>query len=213
MSEDNSLSVAPLNGASEAATTGSGVVKPARRINPRKPITELKPDHKLLIEYMVSGCPHDWVSQYTRHLPTPEDPDRRVTLQPGWPLSLEEAADVLRIRRRHARFIASQKVFQAELAKSLQAMREGAKANALRRVIALVDEQGEGKAADRKVQLQAAQAILGEAVGNPDKASVNVTVNTGPQIRAGVVIRLRPDIPPTPLEQQMTDITDQAIEE
>lgn len=167
----------------------------------KKPLLELNAKGKLLVEFMVEGCRHDWITRYSRPAPTGEDPDRRVPIEPGQPLSLIEAADALRIRRRNARWIASQFVFQRELAKALQAFREGHKAEALRTVVGVMREKGEGTAADRKVSLQAASMILGEAVGPaPTKPSVNV--NVGVQLAPGVVIRLPAGLPQTPLERQ-----------
>lgn len=186
---------------SEAATTGSGaasLTNPAARPPPaiaRKPdwaatpLKSLTAKHKLLISYMVVGCPHPYITAMTRAAPTEDDPDARRPLNQNEPLRLEEAADALGIRRRHARHLFEQVVFQKALSKELNALRDGAKARAMHRIIALVDEPGEGKAADRKVQLQAAQALLGEAVGaGPAQVNVGVTVNN--QLTAGIVVRI-----------------------
>lgn len=169
--------------------------KPANR---RKPLEALDARGRLLIEYQIFGCPHDWIRQYTRAAPIGEDPGRRVTIQPGWPLTLEEAADALRIKRRNARWISRQPVFQRELAEQLQSLRNGMKARAVLAQGEILDDHGDGAAADRKVRLQAARAILGEDARG---RSVNVTVNNGIALQAGLVIRLPSDLPLTPLEK------------
>ncbi len=80
---------------------------------------------------MTYGCPHDWIRRYTRAAPIGEDPSSRVAIEPGWPLTLEEAADALRIKRRNARWISRQPIFQRELSEQLQALRAGMKTKAL----------------------------------------------------------------------------------
>lgn len=168
----------------------------------RKPIVELDAKGKLLIEFMVEGCRHDWITRYTRLSPTGEDPERRIPIEPGWPLTLSEAADALRIRRRYARWLASQPVFQRALAEALQAFREGHKAEALHTVVGVMRDRGEGTAADKKVQLQAAGMVLGEPDSARGGVTVNVSNNVGVQLRAGIVIRARHNTPPSPLEQE-----------
>jgi hypothetical protein len=171
--------------------------------NPRRKrtFTELDARAKLLVEYLTTGCPHPYVSQITRHSPTEDDPERRRPLEPFEPMRLEEAADLLRIRRRHARFIAAQPVFQKALATALGQMRDGHKAEALNKVADIMRAEGDGSAAWAKVNLAAAKEILGEAVGVPPaKPSVNVNVGVGVNLTAGVVIRLPAGLPPTPLE-------------
>jgi hypothetical protein len=169
------------------------------RASKKKPLIELDAKARLLLQYVTVGCEHDWISQYTRACPTEFDPDARRPLEKGEPLRLEEAADVLRIRRRHARWIAGQKVFQHELAKALQQMRDGHRAEALNTVVAVMRDRGDGKAADKKVQIQAASMILGDQVG-PSPAKPNVQVNVGLSLQPGIVIRLPANLPPTPLE-------------
>ncbi|MBG0795904.1 hypothetical protein IYY11_21330 [Methylocystis sp. H62] len=169
------------------------------RPSKKKPLTALDAKAKLLIEYQISGCPHAYVSQYTRAAPTEFDPDARRPLEPGEPLKLEEAADLLRTRRRHARWIMAQPIAQKELALQLQAMRDGHRAEALNTVVAVMRDRGDGKAADKKVRIQAASMILGDAVGQTPAKS-NVQVNVGVNLTAGIVIRLPSNLPQTPLE-------------
>lgn len=170
-----------------------------RSLSKKKPLTALDAKAKLLIEYLTTGCPHAWISQYTRAAPSEFDPDARRPLEPGEPLKLEEAADILRIRRRHARWIMSQPIAQKELALQLQAMRDGHRAEALNTVVAVMRDRGDGKAADKKVQIQAASMILGDQVGTPP-AKPSVNVNVGVNLQPGIVIRLPAGLPPTPLE-------------
>mgnify|MGYP001003024744 CR=1 FL=1 len=168
-----------------------------KSLSKKKPLTALDAKAQLLISYMVHGCPHHFVSQITRAAPTEFDPENRRPLEPGEPMKLEEAADLLRIRRRHARFILSQPVAQKELALQLQALRSGMRARALMTVGEIMVERGENTAADRKVRLQAAQTIIGDEARGP---SVNVNVGVGVNLSPGIVIRLPANIPTTPLE-------------
>lgn len=172
-----------------------------RPASKKKPIVELNAAARLLIEYQVTGCPHAYVSQITRASPTEEDPDNRRPLNQGEPMRLEEAADLLRIRRRRAREIMAAPIAQKELAIQLQALRDGHKAEALNTVVSVMRDRGEGKAADKKVQVQAASMILGDAVGAPP-AKPNVQVNVGVNLSPGVVIRIPASLPQTPLERQ-----------
>jgi hypothetical protein len=168
-----------------------------KQASKRKPLEALDARGKLLVEYQIYGCPHEWIRQYTRLAPVGEDPWRRIPIEPGWPLTLEEAADALRIKRRNARWISRQPVFQRELAEQLQTLRNGMKARAVLAQGEILDDRGDGAAADRKVRLQAAQAILGEDTRD---RSVNVTVNNGIQLTAGIVVRLPSHAASTPLE-------------
>lgn len=137
----------------------------------RKPtvLKELAPKHRLLIEYMVTGSQHASIAN-------------RVGLEPGVAMSLIEAADALRIRRRQARDLSRQDVFMRAHASELQAFREGHKGEALRKVVQVMRAEGENKAADRKVQLEAASRLLGDAIA---QGSGGVTVNVGVGIGIG----------------------------
>jgi hypothetical protein len=156
-----------------------------KSLSKKKPLTALDAKASLLISYLVSGCPHDYVTQITRPCPSEFDPDARRPLEPGEPMKLEEAADLLRIRRRHARWIMAQPSAQKELTLQLQALRSGMKAHALLTVGEIMSERGENTAADRKVRLQAAQTIMGDETRGP---SVNVNVGVGVSLQPGIVI-------------------------
>ncbi|RTL84708.1 MAG: hypothetical protein EKK29_13760 [Hyphomicrobiales bacterium] len=184
----------------------------------RKPIVELNAKAKLLIEYMATGCPHPWVSQITRASPTELEPDRRRPLEPGEPMKLDEAADLLRIRRRRAREIMQSPAAQKELARQLQGLRSGMKARAMAVLGAILEDEGDGTAATKTVRLKAANAILGEEQRN---GGVNVHINNGPILQAGVVVRLPSGIAapplesnqpgPTRIEQRPTDLEARAV--
>lgn len=163
----------------------------------RKPIVELNAKAKLLLEYMCTGCPHPWVSQITRASPTEDQPDRRRPLEPGEPMRLDEACDLLRIRRRRGREIMQSPAAQKELARQLQGLRSGMKARAMTVLGAILEDEGDGSAATKTVRLKAANAILGEENRN---GGVTVNVNNGPVLQAGVVIRLPEGVQAPPLE-------------
>ena len=66
----------------------------------------------------------------------------------------------------------------------------------------IMETTGENTAADRRVRLQASQAILGdESRGGGN--GVNVTVNNGVQLTAGIVVRLPAGAATTPLETEI----------
>jgi hypothetical protein len=134
-------------------------------------LTELSQLHVSLCEMMVYGTD----SSKAKYLKKPINE----------PLSLEDAADVLGIRRRNARQVFGTPKFQALYAKLVGAMRSGAHAKMVRNMIDIANNPGERKAADRSVQLKAAKAVLGEQ----DQAlNVNVAVqNTVEGPRLGYV--------------------------
>jgi len=179
---------------SEVATTGSdGATKPRRQpaVTAAGP-PSLTAQHRLLIEYMTAGCYVPGLLVKIRR-PAVTDPDTGEVLKPvrnpeaGVPLTVEEAAELVGLRRRTARLLIASPIGMKAMAAAVSAMRDGAKAAAMRKVIDLVHIEGEGKAADRKVQLEAARDILGL------KESGGVTVNVGIQsnttITPGLVLR------------------------
>lgn len=155
---------------------------------------QLTARHHLLVEYMVHGLGHpslctrtEVVDCYDTKTGEPQMRHPKV----GEPLDLLAAAEVLRIKRRNARALSGQGAFQRLLAKETQAFREGARARATRRMVSLIDEPGQGKAADRKVQLAASLATLGEMGSSSPSVVINNNVNA--PLTAGVVIDLRTD--------------------
>jgi hypothetical protein len=195
----------------EGATTGSAVesAKPKAVARAPKalmgPLKELDPKHRLLIQYTVHGCDKKRLLDYHyRDISTIDEPGKKRQLLVGEPLTIEEAARVLNMRVKHARHLFTQAIFLKAYNAEIEAIRDGAKLAAIKRIVQLVDEPGEGKAADRTVQLKAAQALLGDTVGSDAGARVNVTVNNQTTLSAGVVVRLPPGIAPTPLEIEGT---------
>lgn len=165
------------------------------------PLKELTTKHRLLLQYVVHGVdkPH-LVDYITRKSPTEDDPDRTRPLKTGEPLRIEEAAQVLGMRIKHARHLFAQPVFLKAYNAEIEAIRDGAKLQAIKRVVDLVTE-GDGSAAFAKVNLAAAAAILGETVNKGSQPQA-LTVNVGVQMSAGVVVRLPSGIAPPPLELQ-----------
>ncbi len=164
----------------------------------RKPLTKLDERALRLVELTIWGT-------------SDEQECAKVGVEPGTPLSIEQAADIVGLRRRNARFIATQRLFREAVATELDAFRTGMKGKALRRIAELVDEKGENSAADRTVQLKAAQSLLGEGSGG---VSVNVGVGVGVQsgggsddvpLRAGVIIRLGSRAPQAPIEREQQE--------
>ena len=160
----------------------------------RKPLEKLDKRSEHLLSLMVSG-----LDETERHFA------EAAGVPLGQPLALEIAADIVGMRRRHARYIFSQRVFQTELNRAVEEMRSGAKPLAMQRVIDLVSIEGDGKAADRKVQLQAAQSILGDQVGPAPAKAATINISTGPTLVAGVVVRLPQSAKPSPLETPVID--------
>ena len=155
------------------------VARAAKRLKPAV-LKELTAKHKLLAEYMVTGCPN-------ARLVEPLGKDA------GEPLTLLESAWVLGIRARQARDLASQALWHKYHASLLQAFREGHKAEALRTVVQVMRADGENKAADRKVKLTAASMLLGDAIAQQGQTQVNVSVGVGVAVTPGYVIDLSGD--------------------
>lgn len=191
--------------ASKLPTRPKGAaVKPKASMGP---LTKLAPIHQLLIEYTVHGVPENkkrLLDYHYRAAPTEQQPDRKRQLLPNEPLTCDEAARVLGVRLRHARHLFSQPVFIKAHNAAIEAIRNGAKVAAMNKVAALVSEQGDGSAAWAKVNLNAAQLILGDSAGNDAKPSVQV--NVGLQLNPGIVIRLPADAPTSPLELTATQV-------
>lgn len=152
--------------------------KPARYAKPST-IKEIAPVHKLLSSYMVEGCPSQALAS-------------KVGINAFEPMTLMQAAKVLRLRARFARWITAQPVWAAHHASELKAFREGHKAEALRTVVDIMRDLGENKAADRKVRLTAAAMIGGDAVTQQNQTNINVGVgvNVGVAVTPGYVIDL-----------------------
>jgi hypothetical protein len=165
---DVASSPRPLHPANRLQRLGYNVPR-----NVGRPLTTLDARQRLIIEYMTHGCAHDRLV-------------KPFGFDTGVPLSLDQAADVVGIRRRNARNLSKTPIFAKALAKANADLRNGAHTKAIHRMIDLIDEPGAGKAADRKVQLAAAQAVIGEE----GKAGTTVNVNVAQQqITPGYVIK------------------------
>lgn len=167
-------------------------------------LAKLTPAHKLLAQYMVHGVEHASLAKAVRrHSPTEEQPDRTRPIRANEPLTLEEACTLLGMRRRYARALLTQKLMREEMNNQIEALRSGAKADAMREVIRIAGERGDDSPASRTVQLKAAQMVLGPETSGDGKAGV--TVNVGVQLQPGIVIRLPADAGAPPLEGMIDD--------
>ena len=172
------------------------------------PLKELHAKHRLLIEYVVNGVPENkkhLLDYHYRATPTEDDPSCKRELRPNEPLKVEEAARVLGIRLRHARHLFSQPVFLKAYHAKCDELRNGAKVDAIRKVIEIMGDNGDGSAAFRKVQLSAAQMVMGDGESG---GKSQVQVNVGVQLAAGLVVRLPSDADETPLELQAEEVSD-----
>ncbi len=167
---------------------GDGMSAARRKPEGGPPVLTAK--HRRLMDAMCRGVDDPRVEQMTRRVQKVIDGEVVLVDRPlrrGEPLELHEAAQLVGIRQRHARELVQTHIFAREYALELQRVREGAKAGALATVIGLVHERGNGKAADRKIQLSAAKEILGDEIG---QKAPGVQVNIGVQVTPGYVIRL-----------------------
>lgn len=142
---------------------------------------------------MTFGCHHEGL---LRKLVRPAiiDPDTSEILKParnpapGDQLTLEEAAEIVGMRRRTARMLIASPIGSKAMAKAVQALRDGGKVEAMRTILAIMRDEGQGKAADRKVRLEAADRILG-LQETKAQAAVSVTINNTNSVSPGYVIR------------------------
>ena len=109
---------------------------------------------------------------------------------PGQPLNPLVAGDMLRMRRSRVRTLLKEPAWHKAMAAEVAKIKSGASVRAVNRIVETIDEVGADKAADRKVRLEAAAMILGDAVGK-SAPSVNVNVQTN-VVTPGYVIDLSP---------------------
>ena len=122
-------------------------------------------------------------------LDAPDDRLPEVTV--GRPLSLEEAATALGLRRRNARQIFATPAFRRMLNEKIIALRTSAHPRMIRNMIDIANDPGEGTAADRTVRLKASLAVLGEqAKDGGVTVNVGVQTNVAADIRPGYVLDL-----------------------
>ena len=178
---------------SGAATTGSRVTSQRNPLSkpytygPRKAVTTLSAKQRLMVEYMVWGCPHASLARRVGH-------GARVPLDPL------EAGAVLGMRRRAVFFLQEQPAFKAALAQAMRMFRQALQPEAFRTAVAIMREPGDGTAADRKVQLAASAMLLGDEAGVSKGSAVSVTINNNQTLQAGIVVRLPSSAKATPSE-------------
>jgi hypothetical protein len=124
----------------------------------------LNPRMRRMVELMVFGHP--------------DDPS-------GCQYDIYDAAAAVGYRRKAARDFQASPLFQSVYMKALAALRNGEFAKSIKTIAEIRDDRGDNKAADRKVRLQACQALLGEVGGGTD-----VTVDVRQAVMPGYVIRL-----------------------
>lgn len=100
------------------------------------------------------------------------------------------------MRLRTARNVLASSIGHKAQSQALAALRNGAKASAMHKIIELINNPGEGKAADRKVQLEASRDILG--LKDQSAAQVNVQINNNNHVKAGYVIKMPAEKPNEP---------------
>jgi hypothetical protein len=184
---DQLLDVVPTE-----ATPGNRLKRLDAKYRAPEKLSKLQPRHLLMIDYMING-----LGSPTRA--------RQLRVGVGVPMTLLEAADAARVRRREARRIALDQMWRGELSRQLRAWREQLAPEATQIIAAIARDPGQGLAADRKVQLSAASVLTGDS-GNSGGGGggTNVQINLGGagKITAGIVIRMPPTAKRTPGEPE-----------
>ncbi len=158
----------------------------------RKPkvLAELTAKHRLLIQYQVWGVEHDFV--------------RKIGKEPFEPLTLIEAAKILEIRLKNARQLQTEAVYQKEYARQMKAWRDGRKCEAWRKVDEILRDDGDGSAAVRKVQLTAANMLIGEQAEQRAGTNISIT-NQTLNLQPGIVVRLPAGAASPPMERMFDE--------
>lgn len=180
---DQLLDVVPTE-----ATPGNRLKRLDAKYRAPEKLSKLQPRHLLLIEYMTHG-----ISSPVRC--------RQLRIGVDQPLSLIEAADAARVRRREARRISVDPLFVGELKRQLRAFRELLHPEAIRTMAAIMQEVGENSAADRTVRLKASTTLLGENAsgGNSNNVQINID-GSGQKLVAGICIRMPSTAKRMPIE-------------
>ena len=151
-------------------------------------LAKLTPQHVLMAQYMVFG-----ISSPVRA--------RQLRVGVDVPLDFTTAADAARVRRRAARRAIIDPLFRAELAKQLKSFRESLAPEAIRTIAAIMNDAGQGLAADRTVQLKASTTLLGENATGGNSTNIQVNLDgSGQRLTAGIVVRFKNDTKKTPGE-------------
>jgi hypothetical protein len=118
------------------------------------------------------------------------------------PLTLEQAARVVGLKMKNARFIFASQPFLKAYSSNLMAIRNGHKARAVAVLAEVMNTAGDGLASDRAVRIKAASQLLNDGDGRSG-SQVNLQINNGgPALAPGIVIRLPASAPIAPLEMQ-----------
>jgi hypothetical protein len=163
-------------------------------------LAKLTPQHVLMAQYMVFG-----ISSPVRA--------RQLRVGVDVPLDFTTAADAARVRRRAARRAIVDPLFRAELARQLKSFRESLAPEAIRTIAAIMNDAGQGLAADRTVQLKASTTLLGENASGNVGANVQINLGGAGKITAGVVIRMPATAKRTPGEAEPGTLELQAVTE
>lgn len=149
----------------------------------RLPLRALDSRGRKLCDLMLFGADPDEAEQYG--------------FPPNSPLTLEQAAVIVGLKMTNARFIFSQKFFLAAYSEGLKQLRRSHQARALGTLAQIMDDDSDQSAA-KTVRVKCANALL----DNPEARgpNVNIQVNNGVTLQAGVVIRLPSGVQAPPLE-------------
>ncbi len=195
---DQLLDVVPTE-----ATPGNRLKRLDAKYRAPEKLSKLQPRHQLLIQYMIHG-----ISSPVRC--------QQLRIGENVPLSLLEAADAARVRRREARRIALDPLFRQALSRELKAFREALAPEATRVIAAIAFDPGDGSAASRKVQLSAASVLTGDSGNSGGGGGTKVEINLGgdgQRLVAGVVIRMPQSAKRTPGEAESDTLELQAVAE
>ena len=183
------------------ATPGNRLKRLDAKYRAPEKLSKLQPRHQLLIQYMIHG-----ISSPVRC--------QQLRIGENIPLSLIEAADAARVRRREARRIALDPLFRQALSRELKAFREALAPEATRVIAALAFDPGDGSAASKTVQLKASTTLLGENASGGGGTKVEINLGgDGQRLVAGVVIRMPATARRTPGEATPETLELQAVAE
>jgi hypothetical protein len=192
---DQLLDVVPTE-----ATPGNRLKRLDAKYRAPEKLAKLQPRHLLLIQYMIHG-----ISSPVRC--------RQLRIGVDQPLSLIEAADAARVRRREARRISVDPLFHQALHQELKSYRESLHPEAIRTIAAIMNDPGDGSAASKTVQLKASTTLLGENASGNGGTNVQINLGGAGKITAGIVIRMPATAKRTPGEAEPETLELQAVAE
>ncbi len=171
------------------------IEKPSRQFkvaSDRKPLRELDERGLRLVDLMTLGL-------------TPEEASGYPELPLSAPLTLDQAARVVGLKLKNARFIFASQPFLKSYSANLAAIRNAHKARAVAVLAEVMNSPGEGLASDRAVRVKAASQLLNDG-DSRSGSQVNLQINNGgPALAPGIVIRLPASVATTPLEVRDKD--------